>query len=633
MFNLVHKNKLFIQILLGLLIVPFAFFGLDSYTRSMSGAQDVASVEGTNISMREFTEELRQQLDRIRGLLGSGADVSGFDTPEARSGLLDSMIDRRVLAAAAAKAHLSISDEQLRELISGMQPFQVDGRFSKDTYESLLRAQNMTPAAFESRMRYDLTLSQLTRAVSGSAIQSRVVAERLLALAGKKREIQEAVVAVEPYLAQVKIDAAAVKAYYDANPGEFRTPEQVKAEYIVLSSEQLGALNPPSEEEIKAAYASRQAQFVQPERRRVSHILIPVAADEKPAQKEAARKKAETLLAEISRSPARFAELAKQNSKDPGSADKGGDLGLIAPGMMVKPFEDAAFRLKSGETSGLVETEFGYHLIRVTEVQAGKTKPIDEVRNELVRDVAKEKGARKFAEAAEAFTNLVYEQSDTLKPAAERFKLAIQQSDWISKSGAPPSGLLGNARVRDALFSADAIKSKRNTDAIEVAPSVLVAARVAEHSPAAQLKYDEVKARIETLLRGREALKLARKAGAEKLELLKAGKDAGLKWSEPRMISGSDAKDLPQGAMRGVLSADPARLPAYSGTDLDSGYGLYRVNKLVEPAAKNEAEQKAAIGQLESQLGADQFAAYIAELRSRAKIEINQANLEKKAQP
>ncbi len=633
MFDLVHKHKIVIQIILGLLIVPFAFFGLDSYTRSMRGADDVASVDGLSISTREFSEELRQQLDRIRGLLGRGADVSGFDTPEARTGLLDSMIDRRVLATAAIKANLSISDEQLRELIAGMQPFQVEGRFSKDTYEALLRAQNMTPASFEARMRYDLTLSQLTRSVSGSAIQSHAIAERLIALAGQRREIQEAVVDVQSYLAQVKLEESAIKAYYDANPGEFRTPEQVKVDYLVLSSEQLGALDPPTEDELKAAYAARKAQFVQPEQRRLSHILIPVAADAKPAEKEAAKKNAEALLAELRKTPGKFAELAKQNSKDPGSAEKGGDLGMVAPGMMVKPFEDAAFKLKKDETSDVVETEFGYHIIRVTDLQPGKTKTVDEVRNELVRDVAREKGTRKFAEAAEAFTNLVYEQSDTLKPAAERFKLAIQHSDWIAKQASPAAGVLANPRLLEALFTPDSIQSKRNTDAVEVAQNVMVSARVAEHRAAAQLKFDEVKAQIETLLRKREALKLARKDGAARLEQLRGGKEADLKWSEPREVSRSAAQGLPPAALHAILAADPAKLPTYAGVELEGGYGLYRVNKVIAPASAGEAEKTAAMGQFGNQAGAEQFAAYIAGLRSRAKVEINQANLEKKVQP
>ena len=630
MFGFVHNNKRLLQIMLGLMIVPFAFFGLESYTRSMSGANDVASVDGQSITTREFSEELRQQLDRIRGMLGRGADVSAFDTPEARSGLLDSMIDRRVLATTAVRSNLAISDEQLRELISAMQPFQVDGRFSKASYESLLLAQNMTPAAFESRMRFDLTLSQLTRSVSGSAIQARTVAERLVALAEQQREIEEVMISAQPLLAQAKVDETGLKAYYDANPGEFRTPEMVKAEYLSLSAEQLGALQPPTEDELKAAYAARTARFIQPEQRRVSHILLSVAADAKPADKEAVGKKVEGLLAEIRKSPERFAELAKKHSQDPGSAEKGGDLGLVGAGMMVKPFEDAAFGLKSGETSGIVETEFGYHIIRITGIQPGKTKPLDEVKAELSRELAKEKGAKSFAEAAEAFSNLVYEQADSLKPAAERFKLAIQRTDWIGKEASPAAGVLSNPRILGALFSAEAIESKRNTDAVEVAQNVLVSARVTAHRPAAQLKFEDVKGEIETRLRRQEALKLARKDGAGKLELLKAGKDAGLKWSPSRAVGRANAQGLSPEALQQILAADGAKLPAYVGIDQDGGYVLYRIARSIEPAPKSETEKKALMAQLDNQTGAEQFAAYIVSLRARAKVEVNKENLDKK---
>ena len=630
MFGFVHNNKRLLQIMLALMIVPFAFFGLESYTRSMSGADDVASVDGQSITTREFSEELRQQLDRIRGMLGRGADVSAFDTPEARSGLLDSMIDRRVLATTAVRSNLAISDEQLRELISAMQPFQVDGRFSKASYESLLLAQNMTPAAFESRMRFDLTLSQLTRSVSGSAIQARTVAERLVALAEQQREIEEVMISAQPLLAQAKVDEAGLKAYYDANPGEFRTPEMVKAEYLALSAEQLGALQPPTEDELKAAYAARAARFIQPEQRRVSHILLSVAADAKPVDKEAVSKKVEGLLAEIRKSPERFAELAKKHSQDPGSAEKDGDLGLVGPGMMVKPFEDAAFGLKSGETSSVVETEFGYHIIRITGIQPGKTKALEEVKAELSRELAGEKGAKSFAEAAETFSNLVYEQADSLKPAAERFKIAVQRTDWIGKEASPAAGVLSNPRILGALFSPEAIESKRNTDAVEVAQNVLVSARVIEHRPAALLKFEDVKGEIETRLRRQEALKLARKDGAGKLELLKAGKDAGLKWSPSRAVGRANAQGLSPEALRQILAADAAKLPAYVGIDQDSGYVLYRIARTIEPAPKSETEKKALMAQLDSQTGAEQFAAYIVSLRARAKVEVNKDNLDKK---
>jgi len=632
MFDLVHKHKRIIQIVLGVVFIPFAFFGLDSYTRSMSGAGVVANVDGQPVTQREFGEELRQQMDRLRNIIGRGADVSAFDTPEARSALLESLIDRRVIAASAIKANLTASDEQLRDLIAGMPAFQVDGRFSKASYESLLQAQGMRPASFEARLRADLSLSQLNRALATSVIQARSVSDRLTSLEDQKREIQETLITVQPFLVQVKLDDAQLKSFYDANPAEFRTPEMVKAEYLVLSADQLGALDPVTEDELKAAYASRVSQYKQEEQRRVSHILIQAAADAKPAEKEAARKKIDALQAELKKSPGRFAELAKQNSQDPGSADKGGDLGLVGRGMMVKSFEDAAFKLKEGEISDVVETEFGYHIIRIAGIVAGKTKPLDEVGAELTKELGKQKGARKFAEAAEAFSNLVYEQADSLQPAAERFKLKTQRTDWLGKAPASATGVLANPKLLGALFGSDAIQSKRNTDAIEVAPSVLVAARVVAHRPAAQLKYDEVKADIETRLLRQDAVKLAQKDGAAKLALLAGGKDPGIKWSEARTISRRSSQGLQPEALRQILAADAAKLPAYAGVDLDSGYALYRVTKVIPAEAKSEADARAASARLEGQAGSEQFAAYISSQRARAKVEINKANLEKKQQ-
>jgi peptidyl-prolyl cis-trans isomerase D len=632
MFDFVTKNKRLLQFVLAIMMIPFAFFGLDSYTRSMGGADDVANVDGQSVTVREFNEELRQQLDRIRGILGRGADVSSFDTPEARAGLLDSLVDRRLIATAAVKSRLTVSDEQLREMIAGMPPFQVDGKFSKASYEALLQAQNLTPAGFESKLRYDLALSQLNRALAGSAIQSRSVSERLVKLGDEQREVQESVISADAFATKVSVTEAAMKAHYEANQNEFRTPEVVKAEYLVLSAEQLGSLDPVTEDEVKAAYAARSSQYRQEEQRRVSHILIPAAGDAKPAEKEAAREKAAALLAEIRRAPGRFADLAKQNSQDPGSAEKGGDLGVVTPGMMVKPFEEAAFKLKSGETSDLVETEFGYHIIRVTGIQAAQVKPLESVRAELTKELARQKGTKRFAEAAEVFSNMVYEQSDSLKPAAERFKLQVQRTDWLPKAASQAAGPLANPKLLGALFSPESISSKRNTDAIEIAPSVLVSARVVEHKAATQLTFEQVKATIETRLRRQEASKLAQQDGAAKLAELKAGKDAGIKWSAAHPVSRAKGEGLPPEALRQILSADATKLPAFAGYGGEGGYVLYRVGKVIEAAAKDEKEAKAALGRIESQAGGDQFAAYVASLRARAKVEVNKANLEKKQQ-
>ena len=267
-------------------------------------------------------------------------------------------------------------------------------------------------------------------------------------------------------------------------------------------------------------------------------------------------------------------------------------------------------------------------MIRVTGIQAGKAKPLEEVRKELTADLTRAKAARKYAESSEAFGNLVYEQSESLKPAAERFKLQIQSTGWIAKAPGQELGALDNPKLLAALFSQDAIANKRNTDAIEVAPSTLVAARVIAHQPAAQRKYEEVKNEIGEMLRRREALRLAEQDGMAKLEQLKKGETPSLTWSAPKMVSRRAAQGVPADVVRKVVSADVSKLPAYIGMAIgESGYVILRITKVVEgeAAADKQTEARAA-----NMVGVAEFEAYVASLKGRADITINSANLEKK---
>jgi len=268
-------------------------------------------------------------------------------------------------------------------------------------------------------------------------------------------------------------------------------------------------------------------------------------------------------------------------------------------------------------------------VIRLTGVQPGKTRPYEEVKKELTDELARVKGQRRFAEAAETFSNLVYEQSDSLKPAAERFKLPVQQTGWISKSARQELGALDNPKLLAALFTSDAIKNRRNTDAIEVAPSTLVAARITDHQPAAQRSFEEMKGEIAEQLRRREASALALKEGTAKLEQLRKGQDAGLKWSAPRVVSRREAQGLSGNMLRQVMSADTAKLPVYIGVPLpDAGYALIRISKVIdEPVKEGDPQVSARAAQL---FGGAQYEAYIASLRAQADVEINQKNLEAK---
>ena len=435
MFRFVEKQKLLIQILLGGLALTFATWGIQSYTQFRSQNDAVATVNGLKITQREYDDALQRQQQRLRQMFGDRLDLDALDTPATRRALLESMIDNRLVAAAAARARLAVSDDTLREAILGIAAFQEDGRFSRSAYEAVLRSQGMTPQGFESSMRYELTLKQVSTAVTDSAIGSRTVAARLAKLLEEKREVSEALVPAQQYMSQVKVDAAQAKAYYNSHPGEFRVPERVRAQYVVLSGEALAAAQPVTEAELKQAYEANASRYKADEQRRASHILIQVAPDANQATREAARKKAEQILAEVRKSPGSFAALAKKYSQDPGSAEKGGDLGYFDRSMMVKPFADAVFALgKVGDISGVVKSDYGYHIIELTGIQPGHTRTLDEVRKQLTAELQKQKAARAYAEAAERFSDLVFEQADSLQAVAQRYKLKLQTTGWITKA-------------------------------------------------------------------------------------------------------------------------------------------------------------------------------------------------------
>src|SRR5687768_1523919 len=627
MFDLVHKHKKLVTIILGLIAITFATWGIESYTSMRGGREVVASVNGIDISRREFEEELQRQQDQLRQLLGQNFDTAEIDTPESRRAVLERLISERLVASEAARANLTVSDESLVEAIHSFPAFRgADGSFSRTTYESVLRTQNppMTPAQFESRLRYDLSVAQLARAVGEAAIPSRTVTARLGALEAQRREIAEARIATQQFLPQVKVDEAQAKAHYEANKDAFRTPERVKAEYVMLSAEAIAAQEAVSPEEVRKHWED--------------------AYGPKLREKEEARKKAQAVAAEVRSNPASFAEVAKRESQDPGSRANGGDLGFTSRGSFVKPFEDALYRMKQGQVSDVVESEFGFHVIQLTGVQRkdGKeerrashiliaapvdAKPLEALRGEIEAELKKARAAKRYSEAADDFRNMVYEQFDSLKPAAERFKLKVQTTGWLSRSPNQELGALDNPKLIAALFSADSLERKRNTDAIEVAPATLVAARVVEHQPAAQRKFEEVRAEIIDMLRRREAAELARKDGAAKLEQLRKGADAGLKWSAPKIVSRREPQGLPGEVLRQVMAADAARLPAHVGVPAgDSGYLLLRISKVMEADPK----QQAAGSRPAALLGAAQYDAYVASLRQQADIEINQKTLEKR---
>ena len=631
MFDFVTKHKRLLQFVLALMIVPpFAFWGIQWTQRETAGVGEVASVGGQKITEQEFGEALRQQQERLRGMLGRNFDPGIFDSPAIRLELLEGMISQRLMMQHAARNHLTVSDEMLVETTMAIPAFQVDGKFSRERYDAALRNERMSSEAFDGALRRDLLMQQLTGALADSGLASKAVSRQFAQLRAQQREIAEHRIQADAQLAQPKVTAEAVRAFYDGNPARFQVPEEVGVEYLVLSADTLLASEQVGADEIKAYYESNVSRYGEPEQRRASHILIGVKRGAGDAEKANARERAEQILSQLRKSPGSFAELAKKNSGDPGSASQGGDLGFFSRGMMARPFEDAAFRLKPNQISDLVESDFGFHIIKITGIKAGKMKSLEAARPEIERELKKQRAARRFAEAAEAFSNLVYEQPESLGPAAERFKLTVQRARGVTRQSAPVP-VLNNARLLAALFADDSIKNRRNTEAVETAPSVLVSARVLDHKPSSLRPFDEVKGDLSKQLAQQEALVLARRQGAERLEQLKKGDAPAVRFGATKLVSRDEPQDLDAEALSKIFGADASKLPVYAGTESNNGYVIYRVTRVVD-VQPDETRQRSVQSELGRASGTQEFKSFLDGLRVDAKVGINNAALEKRTQ-
>ena len=638
MFDAVRNNKKIVQIFLALITLPFAFFGVDSYVRNAGAGGDFASVGDSKITAQQYQQAWRDQQDRMRQSLGASFKPESMNTPEARLAVLNSLVDQRLLLQEAAKGRLGAGDDLLREIISKISSLQENGQFSMARYESALRAQGTSQQQFEAQLRQDLILQQLVAAVGDTGIVSNTSAETMLRIQSEERQVAESRISPEQFAEQVKIDPTAVQKYYDENQKQFETTEQAKAEYVVLSLDALLAQISVSESEVKAWYEGHKDRYQQAEERRASHILVMANADAPATDKIKAKTKAEEILKDVLKSPAKFAELAKQNSEDPGSAAKGGDLGFFGRGMMVKAFEETVFKQKEDEISGLVQSEFGFHIIKLTGIKAGKLRSIQEVRPEIEGELKRQAATRKFAEAAEVFKNMVYEQSDTLQPTVEKFGLKIQQSNWLPRKPSPQVatalGMLGDEKVLTSLFSEDSLKNKRNTEAIEVAPNSLLAGRVVEYKPAAVKPFESVKAEIEARLKSQEATALARKTGETKLADLLKGSDDKVAWALVKNVSRMQGRQVPPASVQAIFKADVNKLPAYVGVETGNGnYMLYKIMKVSQSDKVDDNKRKLLQREYSTMAAQEDFAAYLAGLRSRYKVDINKTALEAKDRP
>lgn len=627
MFEHVRKHNKILMVVLFLLIIPsFVLVGVDGYNRMIEKDRTVARVGKVEITNGEWEAAHREEVERVRQLMPT-IDARLLDSESVRYATLERLVRERVLQQAAQDARLGASDARLARELQSIpaiaQLRRADGSLDMERYRDLLGRQGMSPEMFEARMRADLAARQVQAGVGQTAFIAGVPADLALGAWFERREVQLARFATADYAARVQPTDAELEAFYQANQSLFQAPEQARIEYIVLDIDAVRKTIRLNEADVRSYYEQNVARLSGPEERRASHILISVAKDAPADERQQARAKAEELLVQARKAPESFAQLAKKHSQDPGSAPNGGDLDYFGRGAMVKPFEDAAFALKKGEISGVVESDFGFHIIRVTDIKAPKQKSFAELRASLEEDLKNQQARAKYAEAAEIFTNGVYEQSDSLKPVAEKLGLTIQTASGLLREPAPGArGVLASAKLLEAIFSPDAVSNKRNTEAVEIAPSQLAAARIVEHAPARTLPLAEVRAAVRERVVQARAAELARQEGQQKLAAWKA-EPASARLPAAQVVSREQAQNLPQALLDAVMRADSAQLPQWVGVDLGpQGYAVARVNKRIErpaPKADAQSQERAQYAQWWMQAEGQ---AYYRLLQERAEVQI-----------
>jgi peptidyl-prolyl cis-trans isomerase D len=605
-------------VIIGLLIIPFALWGVNSYFQYGDGGDWVAQIDGEAITVGEFRNEYQQQLSRFQQMLGEQYRPELFDTPSTREQVLEGMVDRALLEVRTREAGYRVGNAELASEIMAMEAFQVEGKFDRQVMRDRLAQIRMSESTFYARLRSDKALSQLPEAIRNSEFVLPAEVERGVALLEEKRTATWLAVPAVKFLPQITITDADIEQHYQAEQARFMTEESVVLEYIELDAETMPAgAAEPTEAELADLYAQEEERFKQPEQRRARHILVDDEA---------------TALAVKARldQGEDFAKLAAELSKDGGSAENGGDLGLVAKGVMVGPFDDAMFSMKPDEVRGPVKTEFGYHLIQLMEVQAGTNVPLAAVRDQLVSEWRLREGGERFARAGEQLADLVYANPDSLQPAADALGLKIQRTAGVTRSGG--GDVATEQRVRDAAFSPEVLVEKRNSGVIELDEGHVTVVRVAEHQPSALRPLAEVRDEVINTLRETRAGEMAQAKADEIAVAMRGGaqaEDIAKRESLPQPMSRTIARngrDAPAEVAKALFDAPrPSGAPVVGVTKLGAADRMvFRIDQVTpgDFAGLGEAERSSRRDALAQRQASLAQAAYSESLQRAADVKL-----------
>ncbi|MGV8943290.1 SurA N-terminal domain-containing protein [Thermomonas sp.] len=542
-------------VILGLLIIPFAFFGMESYMSQRVDSYAARIVQPPSwwqsapqtwpvsyfwrthdIDTAEFRQRFEQARMRARDEQGDKFDAKAFESADNKRKLLDEMIDEQVMRLSAERDNILVSDGEVRNAIQGIPDFQVDGKFDVNRYQLLLASQSppQTPRDFETRIRDNLQYGLIPSRLARSAFVTNAEVDRVLRLLGEQRDVSFVMLPAMP-ADTAAVTPAQIQDWYKLHAAAYRQPETVRLEYVEVDG---ASLPPPVVDEaaLRKRYQDEAAKFSAASQRQVSHILINVAADASAADKKAAEARATKLAAEARAPGADFAALAKANSDDAGSKDKGGDLGFMAKGSLPGPFEDAAFAMASGEVRGPIKSDFGWHVIKVGEIRTSTQRPFEEVRAQLVAELQESERDRGYNELSGKLVDQVYKNPSSLEPAAKAMGLEVKTTPLFSRAGG--EGVAANQKVVRSAFSETLIQDGTASDPIELGPSHSVMIRVIEHNPERTRPLAEVSGAVVAAIRIDRQRKAAEAAADALVQaatangLAKAADNAKLAMSE-----------------------------------------------------------------------------------------------------
>lgn len=597
MFNVVERHQKIVKGIMIAITATFVVWGVSGYLE-MGGDDGYIAKVGSN---KIYSQDIDRAMDQSQGQSQDKMQV------------LFGLINRQLLINALNDNHLSVTTQQLQQAIMAIPMFQNNGKFDTNKYEDFLKQRYMNADKFQQEISQQLLLTEIIDFFKNSYFTSNTFQNKFVGLLSRERNVSQFVVNSAQFMDKVNVSESDVSTFYTQNIAKFTVPDQVKLQYLQVSSDSLANSVQVSDADINQ-YLQDHPTGNTAEQIDVSHILFSVPAGANAEQTAQIKAKAEQVLSQVKANPANFANLAKQYSQDTGSASNGGDLGFFGHGVMVPAFESVAFSMQKGQISNLVQTQFGFHILKLNDI---KGNDIASQRQFAKQQLQKQKAQQSLQSVVEQLNDITYNQADSLAPAAQKTGLIVQNSDWVTKGAT--QGIFANPKLQQAIFTDDVIKNHHNSEVVDMGDGSFVVVRASEYQPAKQRPINEVHDQIVLALKTQLAQQMANTTGQQELAQLQQGK-LKLNFTNPQNVSLlAQNKDIDPNTVHQIFAV-PAQFPAYTGALNSSGsFVIYQVNSQAIDNTLDQQNQKV-VEQLASQYSMMNLNAYVGALRSQYKV-------------